>query len=122
MLALALIAAFGLELMTLVAVSLWGVYFGQGFLTRFLLGGGAPLLVAVFWGIFLSPKAAVQLSPLLQSALKLVIFALATAALIATRYVVLGVAFGSLAVTVTFGLYSLRSQLGAFGSPRHPRT
>ena len=120
MLALALSAAFGLELVTLVAFGLWGVHFGQGFLTRFLLGGGAPLLVAVFWGTFLSPKAAVQLSLLFQAALKLVVFALAAAALIATGHLILGVAFGSLAVIVTFGLYSSRSQLGAFGSPQHP--
>ena len=114
MLGLTLAAAFGLELVALAAFGLWGAHFGQSFLTRVLLGGGVPLLVAIFWGTFLSPKAAVRLSPLLQSALKLVVFALATAALLATGYSTLGTVFGVLAAVITFGLYGLRFRLEAF--------
>ena len=99
MLALALAAAFGLELMALVAFGLWGAQLGQNALTQALFSIGTPLLVAIFWGVFLSPKAAVPLASPFQLVLKLVVFAFATAALVAAGYVVLSVAFGSLAVT-----------------------
>lgn len=105
MLILALAVAFGLELVALVAFGLWGVRFGQNALTQTLFGVGTPLLIAVFWGTFLSPKAAVKLSPLLESGLKLVVFTLAAAALSATGYAALGAVFGALAAVITFGLY-----------------
>ena len=120
MLALALSAAFGLELMALVAFGLWGVHFGQVFLTRLLFGGGAPLLIAVFWGMFLSPKAAVKLSPLLQLSLKLVVFALASASLFTTKHFAAGAVLGILGVVVTLGLYTLRTSPQKFHSSRYP--
>ena len=47
---------FGLELAALVALGYWGFTTG-GTLTRIVLGLGAPLLAAVLWGLFVSPKA-----------------------------------------------------------------
>ena len=120
MLALALTTAFGLELVALVAFGLWGVHFGQGFVMRIFLGGGAPLLVAVFWGVVLSPKATVTLSPLLQLALKLAVFALASAALFTAEHFVLGIVFGALAVVTTLGLYALQNSLEKFHSLEYP--
>lgn len=118
MLALALILAFGLELVALFAFGLWGVHFGQNALTQVLFGLGTPLLVAVFWGVFLSPKASAKLPPLLRLALKCVIFALATAALVGTEHPIPGTGFGMLAVLVTGALYirprHIRPQLEAF--------
>lgn len=121
MLALTLTLAFGLELTALVAFGLWGVHFGQGFLARSLFGSGAPLLIAVFWGAFLSPRAPVTLSPLLQLALKLVVFLLASAALLATAHPTLAAVFGIVAVVTTFGLYGFRSRLEDFHSSWPPR-
>lgn len=57
------IVAFGLELVALTAFGLWGVSLGPTPVSQVALGVGAPLLMAVFWGTFLSPKAAVPLSP-----------------------------------------------------------
>lgn len=116
---LALILAFGLELAALLAFGLWGVHFGQNFLTQILFGVGTPLLTAVFWGTFLSPKAVVQLSPLLQLALKLFIFALTTAALVTAGHFVSGTVFGVLAVIVTLELH-LRRSTQKFRSFQHP--
>lgn len=113
MLALALTLVFGQGLIALFAFGLRGVHFGQSFLARILFGGGAPLLVAVFWGVFLAPKASVKLPPLLQLALKCVVFALATAALVRTGHPISGTGFGMLAVLVTDALY-IRPQLEAF--------
>ncbi|WP_090745491.1 DUF2568 domain-containing protein [Mesobacillus persicus] len=36
--------------------------FGEGGLLKWVLGLGAPTLLAVFWGIFGSPKAIINLS------------------------------------------------------------
>lgn len=119
MLALTLTVAFGLELAALFAFGLWGIHFGQNALTQTLFGVGIPLLTAVFWGVFLSPKAVVRLSPPLQLALKLVVFALATAAFLATDHLASGAALGTLAAITTFGLYGLRSRLEAFDNALH---
>lgn len=105
MLIFGLILAFGLELVTLVALGLWGVSFGLTLASRVVLGVGTPLPVAVFWGTFLSPEATVLLSLPSQLSLKLAVFASATAALFATGRPVAGIVFISVAVAVTLGLH-----------------
>lgn len=119
MLALTLTAAFGLELAVLFAFGLWGFQIGQSVLTQTLFGVGTPLLTAVFWGAFLSPKAAVK-SPLLQLALKLVVFTLATAAFLATGHFVSGIVFSVLAVILTLRLHALRVSSEQLHSFQHP--
>jgi hypothetical protein len=76
--------AFLLELCALAAFAWWGYQAGQGTLAKIALAIGAPLLVAVFWGLFVAPRAVVTLSPLWRSVLALVVFALATVALYVT--------------------------------------
>ncbi|MDG0811461.1 YrdB family protein [Cohnella rhizosphaerae] len=48
---------------------------------RWTLGIGTPVLAAVFWGLFLSPKASVPLNGGLKLALELAVFGAASAAL-----------------------------------------
>ena len=79
MLAASWVLAFGLELAALAAFGLWGAQTGSN------LGVGAPLLVAIFWGAFLSPRAAFWLPPTLRGSLKLLVFAAAVGALAAGR-------------------------------------
>ncbi len=98
MLAFNLTLAFGLELTALTAFGLWGVSTGSNPVSRATLGVGAPLLTAIFWGMFLSPKAAVPLSPPYRLSLKVAVFTLAAAALFATRHPVAGTIFSGLAV------------------------
>lgn len=105
MLALCLAAMFGLELAALAALSVWRAQRGWEPITRVLFGVGTPLVMVVFWGTFLSPKAAVPLSPPYQPSLKLAVFALATAALFATRQPLAGAVFGGVAGMVTLGLH-----------------
>ena len=48
---------FGLELAALAALGYWGIETGDGAVTKIVLGLGAPLVAAVLWGLFVSPKA-----------------------------------------------------------------
>ncbi len=83
MLAFSWVLAFGLELAALAAFGVWGAQTGPNLGVRVLLGVGAPLLVAIFWGAFLSPRAAFWLPPTLHWPLKLLVFAAAVGALAA---------------------------------------
>ena len=49
--------AFLLELCALAAFAWWGYQTGQGTLAKIALAVGAPLVVAVFWGLFVAPRA-----------------------------------------------------------------
>ncbi|MGC1213385.1 MAG: YrdB family protein [Micromonospora sp.] len=55
--------AFLLELAMLVAAGWWGFTLDAGLGVRLLAGLGAPLLIAVVWGVFCSPRAPVALPP-----------------------------------------------------------
>jgi Protein of unknown function (DUF2568) len=52
--------AFLLELAALAAFGYWGAQAGGGTLGKIALAVGAPLLVAVVWGLFLAPRAVLQ--------------------------------------------------------------
>ncbi|MFE9200830.1 YrdB family protein [Micromonospora sp. NPDC007230] len=52
---------FLLELALLVAAGWWGFTRDASWSVRLLAGLGAPLLIAVVWGLFCSPKATVSL-------------------------------------------------------------
>lgn len=69
--------AFLLELCALAALGFWGFRTGQSFFMKLVLGLGLPLVVAIFWGAFLAPKAAVAVSEPLHTILELLVFALA---------------------------------------------
>jgi len=74
---LALTVRFLLELAALAAVSWWG------FEVSWLLGLGAPLLVALVWGAFISPKAAVKVPKAVWVGLQVLVFGAAALALAA---------------------------------------
>lgn len=52
---------FLVELALLSAAGFWGVTLDAGWPVRLLAGLGAPLALAVTWGVFCSPRAAVSL-------------------------------------------------------------
>ncbi|SCG65607.1 YrdB family protein [Micromonospora humi] len=52
---------FLLELALLTAAGFWGFTLDAGWPVRLLAGLGAPLALAVAWGLFCSPRAAVAL-------------------------------------------------------------
>jgi hypothetical protein len=85
---------FLLELAVLAAVGSWGFTVADG-AARWLLGLGAPLLVAVVWGLFVAPKASLHVDDPLRLLLEVVIFGSAVAALQATGHRTLAIVLGA---------------------------
>ena len=85
-----LVLRFLLELSALTATAYWGFATASG-LTQWVLGLGAPALVALVWGLFVSPKAKVELPRPAQFAIELLVFAVAALALIVADQPVLGI-------------------------------
>lgn len=88
---------FLLELATLVALGYWGFQF-KGRLLKVLLGIGTPIIVAVFWGTFLAPKASIPVPLPLLILLQAFVFSLATVALFVSEKKMLAIVFASIAV------------------------
>jgi len=72
---------FLLELCALTAVGYWGFKVGSNTFMKYLLGIGAPLLIAVIWATFGSPSAPKQLTGVARLFLELAIYGVAAAAL-----------------------------------------
>ena len=70
-------------LLELGALGYWGFHAADGFIAKLGLGLGAPLIAAVVWGLFVSPKAAVPLSTPLWLLVQAGVFGAAIAGLIA---------------------------------------
>ena len=89
---------FVLELCLLGALCYWGFHVGNGTIAKVVLGIGAPVLIAVVWGTFMSPQARVRLSRPLHLAMEVVLFGLGTAALLVTGHPWLALIFAVAAV------------------------
>jgi Protein of unknown function (DUF2568) len=88
---------FLLELGALAALAYWGFTTGSG-ASAWALGLGAPLAAAVFWGLFVAPKARYPVADTGRALLGLVVFVPATAALADAGAPVVAAVFGGLAV------------------------
>ena len=82
---------FVLELCLLAAVGYWGIQLDSSWLIRVVAGIGLPLLVAVIWGTFTSPKAPYLLQEPWRFGLEIVLFGLGAAAWLAAGQVTLGI-------------------------------
>lgn len=80
---LTLLVRFLLELAALGAVAWWGFRTGDGGATKVLLGVGAPLLIAVVWGAFISPNASIDVPTAGWLGLQALVFGAAALALAA---------------------------------------
>ncbi|MBA3944880.1 MAG: YrdB family protein [Herpetosiphonaceae bacterium] len=90
--------SFMLELCMLAALGYWGFHGDKSLIIKCLLGLGAPLAVAVIWGLFLAPQATHRLDQRPGTALALVLFGLAALALSRTGYSRLAITFGAVVV------------------------
>jgi len=88
-----LLLRFLLELFALGALGYWGFRTGSGTITKVVLGVGAPLVAAVVWGTFLSPRAPVELPWGVVLGLQALVFASAAAGLVATGHRSLALVF-----------------------------
>jgi hypothetical protein len=89
-----LVLRFLLELCALFALGYWGFHTGKSLILKIVLAFGAPLIVAVVWGIFGSPGAPVKLSAPLHLLLELMVFGLPIVALYAAGKPGLSFVFG----------------------------
>lgn len=90
MLAINAALRFGLELLALLALGLWGFGLSGGWALRLGAGLGAPLVAVLLWGAFGAPAAPRRLPEPLRLLLELAIFAAGAAALIAAGYPLFG--------------------------------
>ena len=88
---------FFLELAALVSLAYWGFSEFDG-VAQWLIGLGAPLLVAVVWGRFMSPKASHPTVDPIRLLIEIAVFGAGVAALFAAEATVLAVVFAVLAV------------------------
>lgn len=91
-----LVLRFGLELWALAALGYWGFQVGEGVLVKVLLGVGAPLVAAVVWGVFVSPKARVKLPDYGRLFFELLVFGSAVVALFGAERPTLAIIFAAL--------------------------
>ena len=84
---------FLLELCVLGALGYWGFTTGNTTIAKIALGVGAPLVAAVVWAVFVSPRASVQLPGLVVLVLQVLVFGCAAAALVATGHRPLALVF-----------------------------
>jgi hypothetical protein len=92
-----LVLRFLLELSALTATAYWGFATASG-ATQWVLGLGAPLAVAVVWGLFVSPRARIELARPARFAIELLVWAAAALALVAADQVMLGIVFAAVAL------------------------
>jgi hypothetical protein len=88
---------FGLELAMLAAVSYWGFSQFDG-VVAVLVGLGAPLLIAVIWGTFMSPKAARPVRDPVRVVMEVLLFGSGVGALAAAGRPTLAIVLGALVV------------------------
>jgi hypothetical protein len=104
-----LVLRFLLELCMLAALGYWGYWTGQGTLAKVGLAICAPLLAAMVWGVFISPKAAVRVPRWLWLVLQGILFGCAAAALATTGHPFLATVLLLLVAINSILLYAWRS-------------
>jgi hypothetical protein len=96
-----LAVAFLVEIAALVAFAWWGFQLSAAGWVRVLVGIGLPLVTAVVWGLVLSPRARFKPPTATKLVLKAIVFGAATAAIIASGGLVLGIVFAVIVVANT---------------------
>lgn len=98
---------FAMELCALGAFSYWGFHMNKGWFINTVFGIGTPLLVAIFWGTFIAPKATFAVAIPIRILLQSIVFALATTALFAAGKGKLAIIFGVVVVIEMILMYSI---------------
>ncbi|MEH7362060.1 YrdB family protein [Priestia megaterium] len=100
---------FSLELFALGSLSYWGSQTGKGSM-KVLLAIGSPLIVAIVWGIFGSPRSHVQLSTSMHILLELLVFGLPSVALYTSGKPALAITYITVAIINRIFMYIWQQQ------------
>ncbi|MED1602502.1 YrdB family protein [Alkalihalophilus marmarensis] len=92
---------FILEVTALLALGYWGVQAGIEVWLKILLGISVPLLTAIVWGVFISPKAPKRLHEGPRLFLEIALFALAAAAMYGSGFEYFSVIFMLMAMVIS---------------------
>ncbi|WP_170138882.1 YrdB family protein [Oceanobacillus chungangensis] len=103
---------FCLEVAGLIAFFYWGFHLDRGLFFKFLFGVGTPVLVAIFWGLYLAPKASYPVTDPMFSILQIMVFSLAAAALHFSGKSILGVTFLITVLLTKFFIFVLEFSRG----------
>lgn len=90
--------SFLLELVALVIFGAWGFTIGESTLIKILLGIGTPLLMIVFWGVYMAPKSARRLQDPWHLLFEIVIFGATGLALLSIERTDLAIVWGIVVV------------------------
>lgn len=96
--ALNLLVRFLLELGTLAAVAYWSFQTRSDWFTKLLFGIGLPLLIAVTWGLIMSPKAPYRLRGIPFTIMDFVLLGSGAAALYASGQTTLAWIFAAMLI------------------------
>jgi len=110
---------FLLELSALAALVYWGIEEFGG-IVQWVIGLGAPLVVAVVWGTFMSPKASRPTVDPVRLLIEMAVFGAGVAALFAAGATAVAVVFAVLTVAhllLTFALGQRPERDAATGRP-----
>jgi len=102
-----LLVRFLLELCILGSLGYWGFQTHTGILAKIVLGLDAPLLAAIVWGAFVSPKAAIALSAPLWILVQVGVFGAAMIALLVSGRPALAWSLGLAAIVNGVLMYLL---------------
>jgi hypothetical protein len=103
-----LLILFLIELVALFSLGYWGFHFNRGWVVRFALGLGTPLIIAVFWGLYVAPKATYPVTIPVRHLLQIAVFTLASIALYASGQKTIAVGFFVVALIVVSLVYLMK--------------
>lgn len=92
------ILRFLLELVAIATICFWGFALWPAPWLNWVMGIAAPLLAAIVWGLFRSPKAPVHLGPSWRAVVEICVMGAATVAWFALGQPIIGIAFAVLAL------------------------
>jgi Protein of unknown function (DUF2568) len=105
---------FVVEIAALIAVGYWGFHEHSSWLAKLVLGLGAPVLIAVVWGLWMAPQSSRRAGEGTRVVLEVLIFGSATASLAASTGAILAITFAAVAAVnaVLDHFVAHRSQAG----------
>ena len=110
---------FLLEMASLAALAYWGFHEFGG-VAQWVIGLGAPLLVAVVWGTFMSPKASRPTVDPVRLLIELAVFGAGVVALFAADATTLAVIFAVLALLHLGLMFALGQRPARDAAPAAP--